>query len=138
MAVPLKESEPGLFRGSLKTQESGLFQIANGELTTLAHVGPVDAPEFKSIISTEAILKPLADETRGIVRRLANANGDINVPDIVPVRQTGDAFGATWLGLRKTGDTELLGITRFPLFGGLIGLALLLAALTSMWWREGR
>ncbi len=138
VTLPLKEAEPGLFRGSLKTQENGLFQIANGDLTTLAHVGPVDAPEFKSIISTEAVLKPLADETRGSVRRLANANGDISVPEIVPVRQTGDAFGTTWLGLRKTDDTELLGITSFPLFGGLIGLALLLAALSSMWWREGR
>ena len=138
VTVPLKEGEPGLFRGSLKTQENGLFQIANGDLTTLAHVGPLDAPEFKSIISTEAVMKPLSDETRGTVRRLASANGDIIVPDIVPVRQTGDAFGASWLGLRKTDDTELLGITRYPLFGGLIGLALLLAALTSMWWREGR
>lgn len=83
-------------------------------------------------------MKPLADDTRGSVRRLANANGDIIVPDIVPVRQTGDAFGTTWLGLRKTDETELLGITRYPLLGGLVGLALLLAALTSMWWREGR
>ena len=51
-SVKLIETEPGLFRGKLKTPEIGLFQIANGDLSTLVHAGPLDAPEFKSIIST--------------------------------------------------------------------------------------
>jgi hypothetical protein len=136
--VKLAQSEPGLFRGKLKTGEIGLFQIANGDLNTLAHVGPLDAPEFKSIISTPFPMQPVADATKGAVRRVADVKGDIVVPDIVPISQTGDASGTSWIGLRRTNETELLGITRLPLFSGLTGLALLLAAITSMWWREGR
>ncbi len=136
--VKLTQSEPGLFRGQMKTDQIGLFQITNGELNTLAHVGPLDAPEFKSIISTPAIMKPVADATKAAVRRLADASGTVSVPDIVPVSQTGDANGSTWIGLRRTNETELLGVSRIPLFSGLLGLALLLAAIASMWWREGR
>jgi uncharacterized membrane protein len=135
--VKLSQSEPGLFRGQLKTAEIGLFQIANGELNTLAHVGPLDAPEFKSIISTATLMQPVADATKGAVRRISDTNSNVSVPDIVPISQTGDASGSTWIGLRRTNETELLGVSRLPLFSGLLGLALLLAALASMWWREG-
>ena len=137
-AVKLTESEPGLFRGTLKTNEIGLFQVANGDLSTLVHAGPLDAPEFKSIISTGSVLKPLTDQTKASIRRLASATGTISLPDIIPVTRTSQAAGPNWIGLRKTDETELLGINRLPLFGGLIGLALLLSALAATWWREGR
>ncbi len=137
-SVKLAQSEPGLFRGKMKTEQIGLFQIANGELNTLAHVGPLDAPEFKSIISTPELMQPVATATKAAVRRLAGETGAVSVPDIVPISQTGDANGSTWIGLRRTNETELLGISRLPLFSGLLGLALLLAAIASMWWREGR
>jgi hypothetical protein len=136
--VKLTETEPGLFRGKLKTPEIGLFQIANGDLSTLVHAGPVDAPEFKSIISTDAVLKPLTQATRGSIRRLASADDSITLPDIVPVTRSGESSGPNWIGLRKTDETELLGINRLPLFSGLIGLALLLSAMAATWWREGR
>ena len=137
-SVKLIETEPGLFRGRLKTPEIGLFQVANGDLSTLVHAGPLDAPEFKSIISTDAVLKPLTDATRGSTRRLASTGDAIALPDIVPISRTGESAGANWIGLRKTDETELLGINRLPLFGGLIGLALLLSAMAATWWREGR
>jgi hypothetical protein len=136
--LKLVQTEPGLFRGKMKTEEIGLFQIANGELTTLTHVGPLDASEFKSIISTASLMQPVADATKGTIRRLSNDTGTVSVPDIVPISQTGEAQGATWIGLRRTNETELLGVSRLPLFSGLIGLGLLLAAMAAMWWREGR
>ncbi len=137
-AVKLTETDPGLFRGTLKTGEIGLFQVANGDLSTLVHAGPLDAPEFKSIISTDAVLKPLAAATKGAIRRLASDNGTVALPDIIPGTRTSEASGPNWIGLRKTDETELLGINRLPLFGGLIGLALLLSAMAATWWREGR
>ncbi len=136
--VKLIEADPGLFRGTLKTNEIGLFQVANGDLSTLVHAGPVDAPEFKSIISTDAVLKPLTTQTKASIRRLASATGTLTLPDIVPITRTSEASGPNWIGLRKTDETELLGINRLPLFGGLIGLALLLSAMAATWWREGR
>ncbi len=135
--LSLTETEPGIFAGSMETDEIGLYQIANGDLTALAHVGPVNAPEFADTVSTEDVLKPLAEATGGSVRRIA-ADGALAMPGIVPVRGTASASGRDWLGLKTTNESVLKSVNRVPLFAGFFGLALLLLALGSMWWREGR
>ena len=57
---------------------------------------------------------------------------------VLPVRANAGASGGNWLGLRTTNETELLGVTRYSLFSGFLGLALLLIALAGTWMREGR
>jgi hypothetical protein len=135
--VQLTEAQPGLFTGSLETDEIGLYQIGNGDLSALAHVGPVNAPEFADTVSTEEIVRPIAEETGGSTRRLVGLTG-VSVPNIVPVRAGADAAGRDWIGLRTTSDSVLKSVNRVPLFGGFFGLAALLLALGSMWYREGR
>lgn len=137
--VALAQTSPGLFTGSLETDEIGLYQIGNGDLTALTHVGPINAPEFQDTISTTDIVQPAADATGGSVRRLeATMTGSLSVPGIVPVRAGGEASGRDWIGLNTTGDSVLRSVSRVPLFAGFFGLALLLLALGSMWYREGR
>ena len=144
MTVKLEKSEPGVFLGSVETSEIGLYQVANGDLTALAHVGPVNAPEFSDVISTENRLKAPAEATGGSVRRLAapstlgQLTGSVALPSIVPVRASGAASGADWIGLRTTDDSVLKAVSRVPLFGGFLGLGLLLLAMGAMWYREGR
>ncbi len=144
MTVKLDKSEPGIFLGSVQTSEIGLYQVANGDLTALAHVGPINAPEFADVVSTEDRLKAPAEATGGSVRRLAspsasgNQPGPVVLPSIVPVRASADAAGADWIGLRTTDDSVLKAVSRVPLFGGFLGLGLLLLAMGSMWYREGR
>ena len=141
MTVKLQKSEPGVFLGSVETSEIGLYQVANGDLTALAHVGPVNAPEFADVISTENRLKAPAEATGGSVRRLtpsAALGSDVTLPSIVPVRSAGAASGSDWIGLRTTDDSVLKAVDRVPLFGGFLGLALLLFAMGAMWYREGR
>ncbi|WP_274627957.1 hypothetical protein [Arvimicrobium flavum] len=137
MTVPLASSSAGLFTGSVETREIGLYQIANGDLTALAHVGPINAPEFADTVSTENVLRRPAEATGGSVRRLEGLTG-VSVPGVVPVRGTAAASGRDWIGLRTTNDSVLKAVTRVPLFGGFFGLGLLLLALGSMWYREGR
>ncbi len=137
LTVPLTSAEPGLFTGSAETTEIGLYQIGNGDLSALAHIGPVNAPEFADTVSTETVLRPTAEATGGSVRRLAGLTGQ-SLPQIVPVRGQGEAAGRDWIGLRTTSDSVLKSVSRVPLFGGFFGLALLLLALGSMWYREGR
>jgi len=137
VSLKLTSSEPGVFTGSLPTKEIGLYQIANGELTALAHVGPVNAPEFTDVASTENVVRPLAEATGGSVRRLEGSGG-LDIPSIVPVRRSADAAGRDWMGLRTTSDSVLKSVSRVPMFGGFFGLGLLLLALGSMWYREGR
>lgn len=138
LQIPLSSNQPGLFTGSLDTNEIGLYQIANGDLTALAHVGPVNAPEFADVISTPDLLKPVAEATGGSVRRLSDGGSEVSVPNIVPVRANGATSGRDWLGLRTTDDSVLQSVSRTPLFGGFFGLALLLMAIGAMWYREGR
>ncbi|MFC3722637.1 hypothetical protein [Neoaquamicrobium sediminum] len=137
--VTLEPSTPGQFTGSVETDEIGLYQIGNGDLTTLAHVGPVNAPEFQDTVSTTEVLRPASEASGGSVRRLAaTLAGGVSVPNVVPVRAGGEASGRDWIGLRTTNDSVLRSVSRVPLFAGFFGLALLLMALGAMWYREGR
>ena len=137
LSVPLAPSSDGVFTGSVETDEIGLYQVGNGDLSALAHVGPVNAPEFADTVSTESVLQPVAEATGGSVRRIAGSTG-VSLPGIVPVRGAASAAGSDWIGLRTTSDSVLKSVSRVPLFGGFFGLGLLLFALGSMWYREGR
>ncbi|MCV9909129.1 hypothetical protein OIV19_16075 [Brucella sp. HL-2] len=139
LQVNLTQNKPGLFDATLQTDEIGIFRIKNGDYETLAHVGPVDAPEFLDSISTPDHLKTLADATGGSVHRVhASANSSIQVPAITAVGAGRSASGNDWIGLRETSDTQLKSVNRLPLFSGLAALAALLFIFGSMWYREGR
>lgn len=135
--VKLTQSEPGLFRADQKVEETGLFEVKNGDLTTLVHVGTADAPEFKAMISTEKPLQPVADSTNGVVRRLASGSG-ITLPDLLPINGDARVDANGRLLIRMSNETVLRGVTTFPILGGYAGVLLLLAGLTLSWWREGR
>ncbi len=131
--VPLSSSGPGLFTGTLLSTEVGLHQVGNGDLSTLVHVGPADSPEYADAVSTTAGIEPAARSSGGSVRRLS-----AGMPSLAPARAGAAMAGRDWIGLRLTGDSRLKSVERLPLFSGVLGLALLLAALSVMWWREGR
>jgi hypothetical protein len=54
------------------------------------------------------------------------------------MRPSASYAGNGWLGLKATEASVLNGIDRYPLMIGLLGLALLLGALSLTWYREGR
>ncbi len=119
--------------------EIGLFEIRNGDLTTLAHVGAVDAPEFKAMISTTAALKPIADKTpRPRHTRVDQQCRRHAVPPILPVRGQVRVADNDRMAIRMTNETVLKGINTLPLFAGFAGVGILLLAFGAMWWREGR
>jgi hypothetical protein len=134
--APLIGDGSGLFTARIETEETGLFQIANRDLTTLAQVGAVNTREYQAVVSTADIIAPLAKTTGGTALRVAASTG-VKLPNIVPVNGT-SASGADWMGLRPTNDTLLKSVSRQPLFAGFAGLAVLLMALGAAWWREGR
>lgn len=139
LTVPLAAGAPGTFDGTVETDEIGLYRIANGDLETLAHVGPVNAPEFTDTVSTTEKLQPVADASGGTVRRIeAGLTGALDLPNIVPIRPGADADGRGWVGLQTTNDSVLRSVSRVPLFAGFFGLALLLFAFGATWYREGR
>ena len=136
--VTLTEDEPGLYRAEVPTGETGLYEIENDGLSALVHVGAVDAPEFKATISTTETLKPLAEATKGTVLRVADAEGALSIPPLLPVSGAVRAADDQRLSLRMTDETVLKGINSLPLFAGFGGVGLLLLAFSAMWYREGR
>ncbi len=138
MTVALKQSAPGLFDGSVVVPEIGLYQVGDGDLAALAHVGPINAPEFADTVSTTDKLAPIARQSGGSVRRISSGITGLNLPGIVPVRASATASGRDWIGLRTTDDSILKSVRRVPLFAGFLGLGLLLLAIGATWYREGR
>lgn len=137
--MTLAEAEPGLFRATLPKAPLGLYQASDGERTALAHVGPTDPKEYRSLLSTTELVRPIVEATRGSVQRLKEAADDApEIPRVVPMRG-GSAFGGSgWIGLDVSEAYEVTGISRTRLLAGFLGLALFLAALGGTWWREGR
>ena len=138
-SIALTEERPGLFTGAMEVDEIGLYQVGNDDLFALAHVGPVNAPEFADVVATTDRLAPVAEAGGGSVRHIGTGlTGGVDLPGIVPVRGNGTTSGRDWMGLRTTGDSILKSVSRVPLFTGFFGLGLLLFALGAMWYREGR
>jgi hypothetical protein len=137
LSVPLAGNGDGQFTADLPVDEAGLYEITEGDMTALVHVGATNAPEFSAMVSTTDILKPIADQTGGMVARVADSGGSVHLPPIVPIKGLQRGSPDRML-FNLTGETELKGVNRIPLFAGFLGLALLLLALASTWYREGR
>ena len=136
--IPFSKSGNGIWRATVKATTPGLYQLANGELRALTHIGPANPREYQNVTSTVSKLQPLAKATNSLVKRVNAENGSISIPRILPVRGNSLTAGNDWMGLISTNTTVLKGVTRLPLFSGFLGLALLLTSLSIMWAREGR
>ncbi|TPW32866.1 hypothetical protein [Pararhizobium mangrovi] len=136
--VPLKKAEPGLYRATMRAPETGLFTVKEGDKTALAHVGAVNAPEFRRTVSTTERLAPITDATHGVDTRVAPSGGSVETPPIIPVDGEVRSSSGNRIALQESGESVLRGVNRMPLFAGFLGLAILLLALGSTWYREGR
>ncbi len=129
----MRKSE-GIFEAEFEAKDLGLYQINNGDLQALTHVGPANPREFANVISTPALLAPILEETGGSAVRVK----DNIIPRIIIVGSNSATSGKGWIGLRNTNATLLRGINTISLFSGLLGLAALLLTMAAMWAREGR
>ncbi len=136
--LTLAQTGDGIWTSDVPVEELGLYQVANGDLRALVNVGPANPREFREAISTTERLQPVAEASRGSVRRIADTDGNVAVPRIVPITGRADGDGRDWIGLKTTDETVLRGVERTPLFAGFLGLAVLLMALSATWYREGR
>jgi hypothetical protein len=132
------EVAPGLWRANTPAPDLGLYTVDDGTRKALVHVGPPNPREFTDVLSTTATLASLNAETGGATRRIADAGGELLMPRVVPLRRATAFSGDGWIGLQSTNASVLKGVDRYPLFQGLLGLALLLGAVSLLWYREGR
>ncbi len=138
-SVTLAGAEPGLSRGSVKTDELGLYRLNDGTNSVLLNVGPENPREFQEVVSTTEKLKSLAEATGGSVRRIGTGNGDeITMPRIVALHDAPSYSGSDYIGVRRTESSTVAGIGLLPLAVGFIGLLALLGATVLAWVAEGR
>jgi len=135
--LTLSPAEPGVWRSTIEANELGLWHATDGTLNALANVGPANPREFTEVTSTADVIAPLASAIGGDVVRVEDGSG-VHVPRIVGVRSSDTYKGDDWLGLRMRESSVVRGIGVLPVFGGLIGLLLLVGSLTATWMREGR
>jgi hypothetical protein len=133
--VILAPAGDGLFRSELALDQPGLVEVTSGDLRALAHVGAVDAPEFRATVSTTGVIAPVSEETGGLTTRINATASDL--PQILPTRSARIDAGER-MGLRASNESVLKGVRSVPLFGGFLGLALMILALGATWFREGR
>jgi len=135
--IALSKADAGLYRGTAPVTELGLWKAQAGDLTRLLHIGPPNPREFSDVISSTALLGPLLRETGGGVWRVSEG-ASLAIPRAVPMRAASLYRGEDWMGFRERDAAIIKGIAIYPVFAGLAGLLLLMAALTAMWLREGR
>lgn len=135
--VTLQQAAPGLFRATVPATEMGTYRVEQGGKFAFTNVGPANPQEFIDPRSTTEVLAPIAEQTGGLVARMAGDSGVLSVP-AVRARDTGTQMtGADWAGVRMTEASVLKSASQYPLLSGLMGLALVLGALSLAWYREG-
>jgi len=136
--LKLDPTEPGVWEKSLTADELGLWRATDGKLNALVNVGPANPREFAEVTSTPDVLAPLANQTGGDARRIADASGNVELPRILAVRSSETYKGDDWLGVKMRDASVVRGIGVLPMFAGLLGLLLLIGSLAGTWAREGR
>lgn len=131
--VEMTEVAPGRWEGRLEAEENGVWRLENGEMTAVAVVGPRAPREFADPVSTGAVLGPLAEATRGGIKRFEDGR-----PDVRMVREDRVAEGRGWIGLADREAYQLREVRQMALAPGWLMLLLAGAFAFGAWRIEGR
>jgi hypothetical protein len=135
--LDLKPYAPGLSRAHVKVSRFGLYRAEDGEHVALVNVGHENPLEMQDVVSTAEKLRPIAEATGGTVRRIASGPGDaISLPRVVALNPSPSYGGADYIGIKRTGSTELIGARSTSLASGFFGLAALLGMAILAWVSE--
>ena len=127
---------PGLTRAHVTVNRFGLYRAEDGEHVALVNVGQENPLEMRDVVSTSEKLRPIAEATGGTVRRIAATGDAIVMPRVVSLNPSPSYGGADYIGVKRTGSTELIGARSTSLASGFFGLALLLGIVTVAWVKE--
>jgi uncharacterized membrane protein len=131
--VALTKAEPGIWRGTAKAGELGLYRATDGILSTVTAAGPLNPKEVADMRATDTVLKPDAEATGGSVHWLEDG-----VPVVRRVGKGDDASGSGWIGLRSNGAYRVTALEQQKLLPQWLALLLIVGALLLAWRLEGR
>ncbi len=133
LTIPLNRIEPGVWRGSMKVNELGLYRLTDGTLSTVTAAGPLNPKEVADMRATSDILQPLAKASGGSVHWLTD--GAVGVRRVAPAQT---AHGSNWIGLRRNGAYRVTSLEQQPLLPAWAALLLVVGSLVLAWRIEGR
>ena len=137
--LPWRRVAPGLFEARLPNATPGLYHFQSGPLARSFPVGVADVPEFRRLLATADILRPLAQASGGGVRWLFAGEGKaLRLPGVAKVDVGGAMAGRGWLGVARRNAARALTARHYPLFAGLAVLTTLLLVLGAVWRLESR
>jgi hypothetical protein len=129
---------PGLSRAHVTVSRFGLYRAEDGEHVALVNVGQENPLEMQDVVSTTAKLRPIVEATGGTARRIAaGSGGAVAIPRVVGLNPSPSYGGADYIGVKRTGSTELIGARSTSLASGFFGLAALFGITTLAWVNEG-
>jgi hypothetical protein len=129
---------PGLSRAHVTVSRFGLYRAEDGEHVALVNVGQENPLEMRDVVSTTEKLRPIVEATGGTARRIAaGSGGEIAMPRVVGLNPSPSYGGADYIGVKRTGSTELIGARSTSLASGFFGLAALFGITTLAWVNEG-
>ena len=131
--IELTEERPGRFVGTFETEETGLFRLAEGDMSAIVGVGPAAPKEYEqTIASGDALEEPVAAR-RGGIQRIEDG-----LPGIRAVREGRVAAGRGWIGITPRDAFQTADVTVTPLVAPLLFLLAAMALTLGAWLREGR
>ena len=136
--LTLSPSGTGRWSTTIPASEWGLYQLRDGGLTAFAHIGPANPRELSDVISTPTLLDPISRETGGAARRIGEAgHAHVHLPVLLRQGQAGHYAGEDYMALKDNNGSLVKAVTIKPLFGGFMGLMVLLISILLAWWAEG-
>jgi hypothetical protein len=131
--LKLTPSQEGVYSGTLRAGEMGLYRIKSGALMTVAAAGPLNPKEFSDVRATAEILTPVAEATEGGVAWARDG-----VPELRRTPAGRSQAGSGWFGLRENENYAVTSVSQTPLFHPAIALIVLVGTLFMAWRAEGR
>jgi hypothetical protein len=132
--VTLSPAEGGVFTGTLKADELGLYRLKDTNLTAVAAAGPLNPKELADVRATRSLLAPFIAANRGGISWIAQDG----IPDIRRTRPGRNAAGNGWIGMQANDAYAVSATRQTPLFHPALALLVVVGGLLAGWRREGR
>ncbi len=131
--VKLTPNLQGGATATVRTDETGLYQISDGRRKTLAAVGKLNPPELADLRASPDRLAPVIKASGGGIKWIADG-----IPDFRRTKPGRSADGNDWLGMVRNGAYVVTGARQVPLLPAMLFLLLAAGGIMLSWWREGR
>lgn len=124
----------GMLGYGLSAQSPGIygFETPDGE-SRFAIVGEANPPEYRDVLSTDSILRPLAEKTGGGVWRLAEG-----MPSLRLLPGESRMAGRSWAALKDNRAYIVTGSAEKPILPVWASVLALLSLALLAWWQEGK